>query len=478
MTAQLGSWAQALGGEASGNSIMAPGPGHSPHDRSLSVTLDANAPDGFLVHSFAGDDPIACKDHVRTKLGLPAFQPQYRRHQAPTKKPAQQPKKTYFNYHDAIGAVVYQVERTDYYDGRKKTFRQRRPDGNGGWLWNLGGVRLVPYRLRELIEAAGNGNLIVIAEGERKVDLLRKWNIAATCNSGGRGSVKNWAAHARDYFKPGDKVVLLPDNDKPGQDHANAAGAFLKAVVADVRILDLPGLGPSGDVVDWAAAGGTAEQLHALMDRNARPWAAPHNESVNAQDAPASPAPKAETLLIKASEIEPEPISWVWKHWLARGKLHIIAGAPGGGKTTIYLSFAAIISSGAIWPDGTRAKAGNVLIWTSEDGHADTIIPRLTRMGADLDRIFVVRSQREANGKTRAFNPSTDMESLREKAATISQGVDFVFLDPVVSAVPVTRNSDKNAETRAGLTPFIDFAIELNAAAGRQRRVALEPRRR
>jgi putative DNA primase/helicase len=173
-----------------------------------------------------------------------------------------------------------------------------------------------------------------------------------------------------------------------------------------------------------------------------------------------------ETFLIKASEIAPEPIAWLWKYWLARGKLHIIAGAPGGGKTTIYLSFAAIISSGAKWPDGTRAAVGNVLIWTSEDGHADTIIPRLMRMGADLDRIFIVRSQREANGKTRAFNPSTDMESLREKAATISGGVDFVFLDPVVSAVPVTRNSDKNAETRAGLTPFVDFVVELNAAGG------------
>lgn len=101
---------------------------------------------------------------------------------------------------------------------------------------------------------------------------------------------------------------------------------------------------------------------------------------------PNRPGQKPETFLAKASEIAPEPIAWLWKYWLARGKLHIIAGAPDGGKTTIYLSFAAIISSGATWPDGTRAKAGNVLIWTSEDGVADTIIPRLTRMGADLDR--------------------------------------------------------------------------------------------
>jgi hypothetical protein len=265
--AQLGSWAQALGGEASGNSVLAPGPGHSPHDRSLSVTLDANAPDGFLVHSFAGDDPIACKDHVRAKLRLPAFQPQDRGREPPTKKPAQQPKKTYFNYHDAVGAVAYQVERTDYYDGRKKTFCQRRPDGNGGWIGDLDGVRPVPYRLPELIEAAGNGNLIVIVEGERKVDLLWSWNVPATCNSGGCGSSKIWVEHAA-YFHAAN-VIILPDNDETGRKHANKIAASLREVDARVRILDLPGLPPKGDIVDWAAAGGTAERLHGLIEKGA-----------------------------------------------------------------------------------------------------------------------------------------------------------------------------------------------------------------
>ena len=68
--------ARALGGEASGNEIRCPGPGHrSPNDRSLSVKLDPRAPDGFVVHSFAGDDPIECRDHVREKGGLGAFKP-------------------------------------------------------------------------------------------------------------------------------------------------------------------------------------------------------------------------------------------------------------------------------------------------------------------------------------------------------------------------------------------------------------------
>jgi hypothetical protein len=72
----LQSWGRALGGEVSGNSVLAPGPGHSAGDRSLSLTPSAAAPNGFLVNSFAGDDPLVCLDYVRAKLGLPAFTPQ------------------------------------------------------------------------------------------------------------------------------------------------------------------------------------------------------------------------------------------------------------------------------------------------------------------------------------------------------------------------------------------------------------------
>lgn len=66
--------ARALGGEVYGaKALLVPGPGHSPRDRSLSIRLDPDAPDGFVVHSFAGDDPLGCRDYVRAALGLPAF---------------------------------------------------------------------------------------------------------------------------------------------------------------------------------------------------------------------------------------------------------------------------------------------------------------------------------------------------------------------------------------------------------------------
>jgi hypothetical protein len=97
--------------------------------------------------------------------------------------------------------------------------------------------------------------------------LLWSWNVPATCNSGGYGCSKIWAEHAA-YFHDAN-VVILPDNDETGRKHANAVAASLRKVDATVRIIDLPGLLPKGDIVDWAAAGETAERLHDLIENGA-----------------------------------------------------------------------------------------------------------------------------------------------------------------------------------------------------------------
>jgi hypothetical protein len=117
----LREWAQRLGGEVCGLQVLCPGPGHSATDRSLSVKMSATN-GRFVVHSFAGDDPLVCKDHVRKLLGMEAFKPNGR---------PEPPRKRHFDYCGPDGALLYQVERTDFFDGRKKKFPQRRPDGKG-----------------------------------------------------------------------------------------------------------------------------------------------------------------------------------------------------------------------------------------------------------------------------------------------------------------------------------------------------------
>src|SRR5262249_41299940 len=157
--------ARALGGEVSGNEVRAPGPGHSAKDRSLTVKLDANAPDGFIVHSFANDDAIACKDYVREKAGMAAFKPNghgngrsHRASAAPISAglgsaresiEREQPKGRIVEVYDSPdenGKLLYQNVRYE-----PKDFRQRQADGKDGWIWNLNGCRRVPYRLLEII---------------------------------------------------------------------------------------------------------------------------------------------------------------------------------------------------------------------------------------------------------------------------------------------------------------------------------------
>lgn len=159
-----------------------------------------------------------------------------------------------------------------------------------------------------------------------------------------------------------------------------------------------------------------------------------------------------------------EPIDWVWNGWLARGTIHLIAGAPEAGKTTISLMLAATASSGSSWPDGTRAVAGNVLIWTGEDDPAQTIKPRLVQMGADVKKISIVKAARDEKGKLRPFNPSTDLPSLTLAAKEIPGGVDMLIIDPIVSVIGGKVDNGNNAGHREKLQPLVDFGEEMKCA--------------
>jgi hypothetical protein len=156
-----------------------------------------------------------------------------------------------FNYKDESGALLFQVCRTS---GKK--FFQRRPNG-GGWINNLKGVRRVLYRLPELI--AGTSK-VFIAEGEKHVDALRKLGLRATCNPGGAGK---WCSEYNEPLRGAD-VVILPDNDGPGHKHGQDIALALHGVAATVCVLELPGLGAKGDVINWLEAGGTLQELERL----------------------------------------------------------------------------------------------------------------------------------------------------------------------------------------------------------------------
>ena len=139
----------------------------------------------------------------------------------------------------------------------------------------------MPYRLDEVTGAIISGYRILIVEGEAKADLLSSWNIAATTNACGSGK---WKPEHSEYLRDAD-VVLVPDNDDAGWQHVNQVGASLTGIAERIRVLALPHAKAKDDIVDWANAGGTREQLDALLDQ-ARDWQPPstdHHEDEKAK---------------------------------------------------------------------------------------------------------------------------------------------------------------------------------------------------
>ena len=210
-----------------------------------------------------------------------------------------------------------------------------------------------------------------------------------------------------------------------------------------------------------------AERVKYLDDPDAfaqrEPAKAPPTDAAVAPSTPT--AVKAEkiqqpsnTLLVPASSITPEPISWLWSGWLAAGKLHILAGIAGTGKTTIGTDFAAIVSAGLAWPDGTVAPVGDAAYWSGEDGINDTVIPRLAAAGADLQRVQIIGAE-----NARPFNPSNDMAELEAAIIARAGAIRLLVLDPLVAVVGAV-DSHKNAETRAALAPLAELARRTGVA--------------
>jgi putative DNA primase/helicase len=163
-----------------------------------------------------------------------------------------------YDYTDEKGNLLFQAVRLE-----PKDFRQRKPDGKGGWQWQLNGTRRVLYHLPEVIAAQQSGLPIFICEGEKDVDSIRKHlDFVATTNP--QGALK-WRDEYSDLLF-GCDCIILPDNDLTGEKHAEQVARSLYSKANSVRIVKLPNLPPKGDVSDWIQAGGTREKLIEIAD--------------------------------------------------------------------------------------------------------------------------------------------------------------------------------------------------------------------
>jgi hypothetical protein len=223
-----------------------------------------------------------------------------------------------FDYTDEGGQLLFQVVRKVVRrpDGTlvftpqgkpEKTFRQRHRDPKtGAWIPNVQGIRIVPYKLPELIKAIAVPKTVFIVEGEKKVDTLREAGLQATCSPMGAGK---WRQEFTPHFA-GAFVVILPDNDAPGHDHGQQIAAALHGTARSVKLLTLPDLPNKGDVLDWLDAGHNAAELKDLVAK-APAWAPPaENRATEPQpSSDAWPTPKEiKPALLPVPAFDPEAL--------------------------------------------------------------------------------------------------------------------------------------------------------------------------
>jgi len=174
----------------------------------------------------------------------------------------------------------------------------------------------------------------------------------------------------------------------------------------------------------------------------------------------AAPVPRLK--LIPMADVIASHVEWLWDGRLPRGKLSVLAGDPGLGKSYLTLKIAAIISQGGEWPDGSQATAGNVLIISAEDDYADTIRPRLDCLGADVARITGIDGVLgDGPDIARPFSLRMDIDLLRQ--GIVDTGAVVVIVDPL-NAFLGGIDSHKAAEVRGVLSPLAHVAGETHAA--------------
>jgi hypothetical protein len=227
--------------------------GHDDHNASLSI---AEGKDGrILLKCFAG----CSVESIVGALGLKMsdlFPARAKEHHD------QKPRiVATYDYRDEAGKLLFQCVRYE-----PKKFKQRRPDPQkaGAWIWDLKNTRRILYRLPQVLAALAAGRTTFIAEGEKDCDALAQAGFVATCNPMGAGK---WLPEHTSTLRAAARIVVIADKDEPGRKHAQSVAAAIQGTVKSVKLIELPDVNgkPVKDAYDFLAAGGTADELRAIV---------------------------------------------------------------------------------------------------------------------------------------------------------------------------------------------------------------------
>jgi hypothetical protein len=270
--------------------------------------------------------------------------------------------------------------------------------------------------LRELLESSPE-DPVVVTEGEKCAEAAARCGLVAVTSIGGsHGQQKTDWSPLR-----GRKVIILPDNDLAGKKHTDKVLALCRqAGAASVKILRLAdfieGFPEGGDIADVVES---PQWLQRLLGEGAtlddlRDWILARGDELPEASVPETKTDSrlvCEPVVVSLSDVEPESVRWLWPNRIPLGRITLVVGRPGVGKSFVCMDIAARVTTGTAWPDEKPCEKGSVVILSLEDDPADTIRPRLDAHDADVSKAFLLKAVRftDPDGKPgeRFFSPAS-----------------------------------------------------------------------
>ena len=213
-----------------------------------------------------------------------------------------------------------------------------------------------------------------------------------------------------------ERVFLCLDADKAGEDACKRLAALLPDTVSVTRIQ--PCMKDWNDVLVHRAE---------ILNRN-------YFKSIVLKE----PPKKDSVKIIRMSDVELTPVEWLWKPYLPFGKLSVLQGNPGEGKTYFAMHLAAACTNGKLLPNMERMEPFNVIYQTAEDGLGDTVKPRLIEAGADLDRVLVIDDS----------DVQLTLSDERIEKAIIENNARLVIIDPIQAYLGADVDMNRANEVR------------------------------
>ncbi|MEO1994522.1 MAG: AAA family ATPase [Planctomycetaceae bacterium] len=310
------------------------------------------------------------------------------------------------------------------------------------------------YRRADVAQA----ETVYICEGEKAVEAVNSFGLVATTSSGG-----SCAAAKTDWSPLGGKtVVVLPDNDKPGEQYLTEVVEQIvqqapSVVIKVARIKDAwPEIPEKGDAADWSEHFDgqppeyfreKIESVSHVVERLEVPQSSDAEKPSDRANVPSS------LILTRASDVQEESLEWLWPDRFLYGHINIIAGDPGLGKSLIAIDAAARVSSGTPWPDGSPCVQGNVIYATTEDGFADTVKPRLAAAGGKHDNVLFLEGVSYSDGSEGPVYLDEHICHL-DWYLSESEGVKLLILDTLQSFIGERINTHSNSSSRRIMTPL------------------------